>query len=176
MKNKEIITIIMLFIIISVVGLGVWSSNGLTAYKENKMKYEEEKDNTEFNGLSKENISIYKFSNSEPSEYFIQLHNIYASSSYYPIGPCLPEDIILSRNLKDNAQLMIANDKVFIFEDKEIKGHTSEGVNCHSVIWEVTEITDEIDKSNITNDLLSNEDNYYRINTADLIEEDTLLK
>ena len=72
MKNKEIITIIMLFIIISVVGLGVWSSNGLTAYKENKMKYEEEKDNPEFNGLSKENISIYKFSNSEPSEYFIQ--------------------------------------------------------------------------------------------------------
>ena len=50
MKNKEIITIIMLFIIISVVGLGVWSSNGLTAYKENKMKYEEEKDNPEFNG------------------------------------------------------------------------------------------------------------------------------
>ena len=40
----------------------------------------------------------------------------------------------------------------------------------------MTEITDEIDKSNITNDLLSNEDNYYRINTADLIEEDTLLK
>lgn len=176
MKNKEIITFIMLLIIISVVGLGVWSSNGLTAYKENKMKYEEEKDNPEFNGLSKENISIYKFSNSEPSEYFIQLHNIYASSSYYPIGPSLPEDIILSRNLKDNAQLMIANDKVFIFEDKEIKGHTSKGDNCYSVIWEVTEITDETDKSNITNDLLSNEDNYYRINTADLIEEDTLLK
>ena len=71
---------------------------------------------------------------------------------------------------------MIANDKVFIFEDKEIKGHTSEGVNCHSVIWEVTEIIDETDKSNITNDLLSNENNYYKINTADLIEEDTLLK
>jgi hypothetical protein len=175
-KNKDVITVIMLFIIISVAGLGVYFSNGLTAYKENKMKYEEEKDNPEFNGFSKENISIYKFSNSEPSEYFIQLHNIYASSSYYPIGNNLPEDIILSRNLKDNTQLMIANDKVFIFEDKEIKGHTSKGANCHSVIWEVTEITDEIDKSNITNDLLSNENNYYKINTADLIEEDTLLK
>lgn len=176
MKNKDVITVIMLFIIISVAGLGVYFSNGLTAYKENKMKYEEEKDNPEFNGFSKENISIYKFSNSEPSEYFIQLHNIYASSSYYPIGNNLPEDIILSRNLKDNTQLMIANDKVFIFEDKEIKGHTSKGANCHSVIWEVTEITDEIDKSNITNDLLSNENNYYKINAADLIEEDTLLK
>ncbi len=176
MKGKEIITVIMLFIIISVAGLGVYFSDGLTAYKENKIKYEEEKDNPEFNGFSKENISIYKFSNSEPSEYFIQLHNIYASSSYYPIGNNLPEDIILSRNLKDNAQLIIANDKVFIFEDKEIEGHTSKGANCRSVIWEVTEITDEIDKNNITNDLLSNEDNYYRINTVDLIEEDTLLK
>lgn len=176
MKGKDVIIVIILLIIISVVGLGVYFSNGLTAYKENKIKYEEEKDNPEFNGFSKENISIYKFSNSEPSEYFIQLHNIYASSSYYPIGNNLPEDIILSRNLKDNAQLMIANDKIFIFEDKEIKGHTSKGANCHSVIWEVTEITDEIDKSNITNDLLSNENNYYKINTADLIEEDTLLK
>lgn len=176
MKGKEIITVIMLFIIISVAGLGVYFSNGLTAYKENKIKYEEEKDNPEFNGISKENISIYKFSNSEPSEYFIQLHNIYASSSYYPIGNNLPENIILSRNLKDNAQLMIANDKVFIFEDKEIEGHTSKGANCHSVIWDVTEITDEVDKSNITNDLLSNENNYYKINTAGLIEEDTLLK
>lgn len=176
MKNKDVITVIMLFIIISVAGLGVCSSNGLTAYKENKIKYEEEKDNPEFNGLSKENISIYKFSNSEGAEYFMQLHILFSSNSYYPIGNSLPEDIILSRNLKDNAQLIIANDKVFIFEDKEIKGHTSKGVNCHSVIWEVTEITDETDKSNITNDLLSNEDNYYRINTVDLIEEDTLLK
>ena len=176
MKGKEIITVIMLFIIISVAGLGVYFSDGLTAYKENKIKYEEEKDNPEFNGFSKENISIYKLSNSEGAEYFMQLHILSSSSSYSPIGNSLPEDIILSRNLKDNAQLIIANDKVFIFEDKEIKGHTSKGANCHSVIWDVTEITDEIDKSNITNDLLSNENNYYKINTVDLIEEDTLLK
>lgn len=176
MKDKNIITVIMLFIIISVAGLGVYFSNGLTAYKENKIKYEEEKDKPEFNGLSKENISVYKFSDSEPSEYFIQLHNIYTSSSYYSIGNSLPEDIILSRNLKDNAQLMIANDKVFILEDKEIKGHTSKGAGCYSVIWDVTEITDEIDKSNIINDLLCNENNYYKINTVDLLEEGTLLK
>lgn len=171
MKNKDVVTIIMLFIIISVAGLGVYFSNGLTAYKENKIKYEEEKDKSEFNGLSKENISIYKFSDSEGAEYFIQLHNVCGSSSYYPIGNSLPEDIFVSRRLRGNTQILLINDKVFIFKNTCVTSSTT-----HRNLWDVTEITDEIDKSNLINDLLSNENNYYRINTVDLIEEDTLLK
>lgn len=171
MKNKDVITVIMLFIIISVAGLGVCSSNGLTAYKENKMKYEEEKDNPEFNGFSKGNISIYKFSNSEGAEYFMQLHILSSSSSYYTIGNNLPEDIFISRRLRDNTQMILINDKIFIFKNICVTSGTT-----HRYLFDVTEIVDETDKSNITNDLLSNEDNYYRINTADLIEEDTLLK
>lgn len=171
MKDKNIITIIMLFIIMSVAGLGVYFSNGLTAYKENKIKYEEEKDKPEFNGLSKENISVYKFSDSEGAEYFMQLHNVSGSSNYYSIGNSLSEDIILSRKLESNTQLILINDEIFIFKNTYVTSGTT-----HRNLWDVTEITDEIDKSNIINDLLSNENNYYKINIADLLEEDTLLK
>lgn len=170
MKDKNVITVIMLLIIISVAGLGVYFSNGLTAYKENKIKYEEEKDKPEFKGVSKENISIYKFSDSEGAEYFMQLHNL-SDSSYYPIGNSLPEDIFVSRRLRDSTQMLLINDKVFIFKNTCVTSG-----NTHRYLWDVTEIVDEIDKDNIINDLLSNENNYYKINTVDLLEEDTLLK
>ena len=171
-NNKKILVILIIIIISSIIGFTYFIYNSKKTAKENAIKYEEEKDKPEFNALTKENISIYKLSDTENAEYFIKFYDMYSgSSNYYSIGLDLSEDIILSRNLKDNAQIMIINNKVFILESRRISGYS-----CSVGLWNITEIINETDKNNIINELLKNNNNYYKINTSDLVKDETLLK
>ena len=43
-------------------------------------------------------------------------------------------------------------------------------------IWNIAEIVNEREKASITNELLKNNNNYYKINTSDLVKDETLLK
>lgn len=116
--NRNLLIILIIVIISSIIGFTYFVYSSKKISKENAIKYEEEKDKSEFNALTKKNISIYKLSDTENTEYFVKFYDTYSgSSNYYPIGTNLSGNIILSRNLKDNAQLMIINDKVLMLEN-----------------------------------------------------------
>ena len=167
MNNKKITYLLIVIIAVSTLSF-IYIINGqVKLYKENKIRYEEEKDKPEFNGLKKNNISICKFSNIENSEYFITFYDVFGSSGYYPIGINLPENIILSKKLKDNSQIMIINDKTLTIKNKIISGYR----NSYT-LWDIHEITKN---ENIINELLKDENNYYKIKTSDLITDRTLL-
>ncbi len=175
--NRNLLIILIIVIISSIIGFTYFVYSSKKIGKENAIKYEEEKDKPEFNALTKKNISIYKLSDTENTEYFVKFYDTYSgSSNYYPIGTNLSGNIILSRNLKDNAQLMIINDKVFMIESRRISGSAGDGHNCSVGLWNITEIINETDKNNIINELLKNNNNYYKINTSDLVKDETLLK
>ena len=61
-------------------------------------------------------------------------------------------------------------------QSRRICGSTGDGYNCSVGLWNTTEIVNETDKINISNELLKDNDNYYRINTSDLVKDETLLK
>ncbi len=167
MNNKKITYLLIAIIVVSTFSF-IYVINGqVKSYKENKIRYEEEKDKPEFNALKKNNISICKFSNIENSEYFITFYDVFGSSGYYPIGINLPENIILSKKLKDNSQIMIVNDKALTIKNKIICGYR----NSYT-LWDIHEITNN---ENIINELLKDENNYYKIKTSDLITDRTLL-
>lgn len=167
MNNKKITYLLIAIIVISTFSF-IYVINGqVKSYKENKIRYEEEKNKPEFNALKKNNISICKFSNIENSEYFITFYDVFGSSGYYPIGINLPENIILSKKLKDNSQIMIINDKTLTIKNKIISGYR----NSYT-LWDIHEITNN---ENIINELLKDENNYYKIKTSDLITDRTLL-
>lgn len=167
MNNKKITYLLIAIIVVSIFSF-IYIINGqVKSYKENKIKYEEEKDKPEFNALKKNNISICKFSNIENSEYFITFYDVFGSSGYYPIGINLPENIILSKKLKDNSQIMIINDKTLTIKNKIISGYRNSWT-----LWDIHEITNN---ENIINELLKDENNYYKIKTSDLITDRTLL-
>lgn len=71
---------------------------------------------------------------------------------------------------------MIINNKVFIIESRRISGSTGDGHSCSVGLWNITEIVNETEKTNITNELLKNNNNYYKINTSDLVKDEPLLK
>lgn len=167
MNNKKITYLLIAIIVVSTFSF-IYVINGqVKSYKENKIRYEEEKNKPEFNALKKNNISICKFSNIENSEYFITFYDVFGSSGYYPIGINLPENIILSKKLKDNSQIMIINDKTLTIKNKIISGYR----NSYT-LWDIHEITNN---ENIINELLKDENNYYKIKTSDLITDRTLL-
>lgn len=167
MNNKKITYLLIVIIAVSTLSF-IYIINGqVKLYKENKIRYEEEKDEPEFNGLKKNNISICKFSNVENSEYFITFYDVFGSSGYYPIGINLPENIILSKKLNDSSQIMIINDKTLIIKNKIISGYR----NSYT-LWDIHEITNN---ENIINELLKDENNYYKIKISDLITDRTLL-
>ena len=167
MNNKKITYLLIAIIVVSTFSF-IYVINGqVKSYKENKIRYEEEKDKPEFNALKKNNISICKFSNIENSEYFITFYDVFGSSGYYPIGINLPENIILSKKLKDSSQIMIINDKTLTIKNKIISGYR----NSYT-LWDIHEITNN---ENIINELLKDENNYYKIKTSDLITDKTLL-
>ena len=167
MNNKKITYLLIVIIAVSTLSF-IYIINGqVKLYKENKIRYEEEKDKPEFNALKKNNISICKFSNIENSEYFITFYDVFGSSGYYPIGINLPENIILSKKLKDSSQIMIVNDKALTIKNKIICGYR----NSYT-LWDIHEITNN---ENIINELLKDENNYYKIKTSDLITDRTLL-
>lgn len=167
MNNKKITYLLIAIIVVSTFSF-IYVINGqVKSYKENKIRYEEEKNKPEFNALKKNNISICKFSNIENSEYFITFYDVFGSSGYYPIGINLPENIILSKKLKDNSQIIIINDKTLTIKNKIISGYR----NSYT-LWDIHEITNN---ENIINELLKDENNYYKIKTSDLITDRTLL-
>ena len=167
MNNKKIPYLLIAIIVVSTFSF-IYVINGqVKSYKENKIRYEEEKNKPEFNALKKNNISICKFSNIENSEYFITFYDVFGSSGYYPIGINLPENIILSKKLKDNSQIIIINDKTLTIKNKIISGYR----NSYT-LWDIHEITNN---ENIINELLKDENNYYKIKTSDLITDRTLL-
>lgn len=167
MNNKKITYLLIAIIVVSTFSF-IYVINGqVKSYKENKIRYEEEKNKPEFNALKKNNISICKFSNIENSEYFITFYDVFGSSGYYPIGINLPENIILSKKLKDSSQIMIINDKTLTIRNKIISGYR----NSYT-LWDIHEITNN---ENIINELLKDENNYYKIKTSDLITDKTLL-
>lgn len=175
--NRNLLIILIIVIISSIIGFTYFIYSSKKISKENAIKYEEEKDKPEFNALTKKNISIYKLSDTENTEYFVKFYDTYSgSSNYYPIGTNLSGNIILSRNLKDNAQLMIVNDKVLMLESKRISGSTGDGHGCSVGLWNITEIINETEKASVTNELLKDNNYYYKINTSDLIKDETLLK
>jgi c-di-AMP phosphodiesterase-like protein len=176
-NNKKILVILIIIIISSVIGFTYFIYDSKKQVKKNAIKYEEEKDKPEFNALTKKNISIYKLADTENTEYFIKFSDTHLdSSNYYPIGLDLSKDIILSKNLKDKSQLMIVNNKVFIIESRRISGSAGDGHSCSVGLWNITEIVNETEKTNITNELLKNNNNYYKINTSDLVKDEPLLK
>lgn len=167
MNNKKITYLLIAIIVVSTFSF-IYVINGqVKSYKENKIRYEKEKNKPEFNALKKNNISICKFSNIENSEYFITFYDVFGSSGYYPIGINLPENIILSKKLKDNSQIIIINDKTLTIKNKIISGYR----NSYT-LWDIHEITNN---ENIINELLKDENSYYKIKTSDLITDRTLL-
>ena len=154
--NRNLLTILIFVIISSIIVFTYFVYSSIQKIsKENAIKYEEEKDKPEFNALTKKNISIYKLSETENTEYFMKFYDTYlGSSNYYPIGTNLSGNIILSRNLKDNVQLMIINDKVLMLESKRISGSTGDGHGCSVGLWNITEIINETEKASVTNELL----------------------
>ena len=166
-SDKKILIILIIIIVASIIGVTYFVYSSKKISKENAIRYEEEKDKPEFNALKKNNISICKFSNIENSEYFITFYDVFGSSGYYPIGINLPENIILSKKLKDSSQIMIVNDKALTIKNKIICGYR----NSYT-LWDIHEITNN---ENIINELLKDENNYYKIKTSDLITDRTLL-
>lgn len=61
-------------------------------------------------------------------------------------------------------------------QSRRICGSTGDGHNCSVGLWNIAEIVNEREKASITNELLKNNNNYYKINTSDLVKDETLLK